>query len=146
MLTDLRFVFRQLAKAPGFTATVIVTLALGIAATTAIFSVVHAVLLRPLPYSDADQLVRLSEHHPGATAPFRGVWLSNLTYFSWHGAARTIGPIAVYGRGTSTVGDTDPQRLPGASASPELFEVLRVQPLRGNEGNRVCHAPTIGLW
>src|ERR1700731_607587 len=59
---DLRFAFRQLLKAPGFTVTVVLTLALGIGATTAIFSLVEGILLRPLPFSDPDRLVLLGDH------------------------------------------------------------------------------------
>jgi predicted permease len=109
----------------------IVTLALGIAATTALFSVIYGVLLRPLPFPESHRLVRLSEFHTGATAPFRGAWLSNQTYFAWMEQARTIGPIAIFGDGTYTVGELSPQRLAGASASPELFDVLQVPPALG---------------
>src|ERR1700728_2661338 len=59
---DLRFAFRQLWKAPGFTLTVVLTLALGIGATTAIFSLVEGILLSPLPFSDPDRLVLLGDH------------------------------------------------------------------------------------
>src|SRR5215510_14408928 len=59
---DLRFAFRQLRKSPGFTLTVVLTLALGIGATTAIFSLVEGILLRPLPFRDADRLVRVGDH------------------------------------------------------------------------------------
>src|ERR1700681_1571689 len=59
---NVRFAFRQLRKAPGFTLTVVLTLALGIGATTAIFSLVEGVLLRPLPFKDAERLVALGDH------------------------------------------------------------------------------------
>jgi hypothetical protein len=67
---DLRFAFRQLRKAPGFSLTVVLTLALGIGATTAIFSLVEGILLRPLPFSDPDRLVLLGDHlGDGASTP-----------------------------------------------------------------------------
>ena len=138
----------------GFAFGAILTLALGIAATTAIFSIVHGVLLRPLPYPEPDRLVRVSEFHPGAVAPFRGVWLSNLTYFAWQDEARTIGPIATFGRGTYTVGETNPQRIVGSAASPELFDVLRVRPALGRfftpddvvKGAAPAVVLSAGLW
>ena len=66
---DLRFAFRQLRKAPGFTLTVVLTLALGIGATTAIFSLVEGILLRPLPFSNPDRLVLLGDHLGSVQAP-----------------------------------------------------------------------------
>ena len=62
LLQDLHFAFRQLRKTPGFTLTVILTLALGIGATTAIFSLVEGILLRPLPFSDPERLVLVGDH------------------------------------------------------------------------------------
>ena len=78
----------------GFTTAGLLTLALGIGATTAVFSVVYGVLLRPLPYPAADRLVRLSEEHPGAVSPLRAPMLSNLTYYAWSAAPRTIDQFA----------------------------------------------------
>ena len=80
-MQDLRFALRQLLKNPGFTAVAVLTLALGIGATTAIFSVVHAVLLQPLPYPEPDRLVRIHE-----TIPVRGVErvpVSVANYLDW---------------------------------------------------------------
>lgn len=120
MAQDLRLAVRSLLVHRGFAAGAIVTLALGVGASTAMFSIVHGVLLRPLPYPAADRLVRLSEFHPGATAPFGGAWLSNLTYHAWERAAQTIGPIATYRTHAYTVGIDDPVRLDGAQRRSQL--------------------------
>jgi putative ABC transport system permease protein len=138
----------------GFAFGAIGTLGLGIAAATVMFSVVYGVLLRPLPHPAADQLVRLYELHPGAVAPFRGAWLSNLTYLAWVDGARTIGPIATFSSGAHTVGEIDPQRLVGAEVSPVLFDVLAARPALGrffNEDDvREGAAPVVvvsdGMW
>ena len=71
-MNDLKFAFRQLLKNPGFTAVAVLTLALGIAANTAIFSFVNAILLQPLPYKDADRLVMIYENYPA------NGWFKNL--------------------------------------------------------------------
>jgi len=79
LLRDVRYALVMMSRNTAFTATALATLALGIGATTAVFSVVYGVLLRPLPYPDGDRLVRLSEEHPGAVSPLRQAMLSNLT-------------------------------------------------------------------
>ena len=77
-------------RAPGFAATAVITLALGVGATTAVFSVVHGVLLRPLPYAAPDRLVRLWEEYPGGVSPAGNRWLSRSTYAVWRENARTL--------------------------------------------------------
>src|SRR4051812_11813203 len=71
LLHDVAYAFTVLRRNKGFAATALLTLALGIGATTAVFSVVYGVLMRPLPSPAADRLVRLSEEHPGAVSPLR---------------------------------------------------------------------------
>src|SRR5438093_6979856 len=93
---DVRYALVMMRRNKGFTTAGLLTLALGIGATTAVFSIVYGVLLRPLPYRDADRLVRLSEEHPGANSPLRVAMLSNLTYHVWRSASATIEQLAGY--------------------------------------------------
>src|SRR5712672_491529 len=132
VLQDLRFAFRLFRKAPSFSVSAILTLALGIGATTAVFSVVYGVLLRPLPYPAADRLVRLSEEHPGAVSPLRAPMLSNLTYYAWSASPRTIGQFAGYRSSAYTITrDGDSSRLEGADITPSLFAMLGETPALG---------------
>jgi putative ABC transport system permease protein len=111
------------------TAAALVTLALGIGATTALFSVVHGVLLEPLPYPHADRLVTVAEQRgfPGPAAT-----TNNYTFHAWRDAPKTIDGLAAYRSGTFTVtGGAEPERISGAAVSPELFEMLGVQPALG---------------
>ena len=92
MLQDLRFAIRQIAKSPGFAVTAVLTLALGIGANTAVFSVVNAVLLRALPYPDANRLLLLWSSAPSQGLPMFGsspadyrVWRSDNHSFDRHG-------------------------------------------------------------
>jgi putative ABC transport system permease protein len=81
---DVRYASRALWRNPGFTAAALVTPALGIGAATIVFSAVHGVLLRPLPYPSAERLVRVWEEHPGAAGAILGNrWISNRTYYAW---------------------------------------------------------------
>jgi putative ABC transport system permease protein len=131
MWSDLRHAIRALARQPAFTATALLTLALGIGATTAIFSVVRGVLLRPLPYANPEELVQLSEEHPGGTRVMNVPWLSNVTADAWRRTATTLQAMATHSDGMATVGDTYPERLRDAVVSPSLFPLLRVTPGAG---------------
>jgi putative ABC transport system permease protein len=129
---DARYALTMMRKNPGFTAAGLLTLALGIGATTAVFSVVYGVLLRPLPYRDPGRLVRLSEEHPGAVSPLRAPMLSNLTYYAWSAAPRTVEEFAGYRSTAYTVtAGGESTRLEGADVTPSLFTLLGETPARG---------------
>ncbi len=128
---DVRQTLRWMGRQKGFTAAASLTLALGIGATTAIFSVLWGVLLEPLPYAEPDRLVSLSEEHPGANAPLVWACLSDVTLEGWTPGMRTLEGVAAYSDEVFTVGRENPVRLPGASVSPSLFALLRVPPAVG---------------
>ena len=95
-MNDLRFALRSLLKSPGFTAAAVVTLGLGIGATTAIFSVLNGVLLRPLPYPEPDRLVRIWASRPDRNLPFFSV--SPLDYRDWRAQARSFEALGAFDR------------------------------------------------
>src|SRR6266850_6609936 len=129
---DVRYTLVMMRRNAGFTSAALVTLALGIGATTAVFSVVYGVLLRPLPYADPSRLVRLSEEHTGANSPLRAPMLSNLTYHAWSAAARTVDQFAAYRASAYTVTrDGESVRLEGADVTPSLFSMLGETPAIG---------------
>jgi predicted branched-subunit amino acid permease len=101
-MNDLRFACRQLLKNPGFTAVAVLTLALGIGANTTIFSVVNAVLLRPLPYPDADQLVQLRMDWSGSP----GSEISSSTLVEVRAQSLSLARIAAYTGGDMTLTGT----------------------------------------
>jgi len=129
VIKNLRIALRQLRKAPGFTLTVVLTLALGIGATTAIFSLVEGILLRPLPFKDADRLVFLGDHlgnrltTPGVTA--REIE----TYAIASHAFSSMGAYA--GAGYEISGGATPEQVPAARLNASLFTTLGVQPILG---------------
>jgi len=121
---------------PGFTAVAVTTLAIGIGATTAIFSVVSATLLRPLPFRDAERLVRIVEHVPGdetpSGAPARTSGMNQDAFLWWRDHAATLSGMAAYLTTSMTVSMTaDTIRLSAAQVSPSLFGLLGAQPLAG---------------
>lgn len=128
-----RFSFRQLRKSPSFAIAAIVTLALGIGATTAIFSLVNAVLLKPLPYPQADRLmsIKQEDHSSGAAIPTS---LSYPDYFDWRARNRTFSGLASYtGANMTLTGVGEAQRVGAYQVSSNLFQVLGVVPMLGRE-------------
>ena len=125
---DLRFAFRQLYKTPGFTLTVIATLALGIGATTAIFSLVEGVLLRPLPFRDADRLVLLGDHLGGA-----GAWGSRPARLGHIRRRRRLFLrwARIPGAAYELSGSATPEVVQAARLTAGVFPTLGVEPALG---------------
>jgi len=127
---DLRYALRMLVKNPAFTAVAVVTLALGIGANTAIFSVVNAVLLRPLPFREPNQLVRVYSEFP--TMQLRKFWLSPPELLDIQKEAKSWEAIGAWAPGGQNVGtSSEPLRVTSASVTRGLLETLGVQPLLG---------------
>ena len=128
-------VFRQLAKSPAFTIAAVVVLALGIGINTAIFSVVEAALLRPLPFPDPDRLVRLYEAYDQPDVRANTLNLSDLTLQQWREQGRDIFTGVAAATGTSlTLGNTTgeaPRYLPAARVTADFFTVLGLAPALG---------------
>ncbi len=126
---DLRQAFRSLRRTPVITATAVLTLALGVGASTAVFSAVHAVLLRPLPYPEPDALVELFEEDLNAGSPIR---VSALNYLSWAERSQRFDAIGAFRNADVTLtGDRDPELVTGSVVTVSLFRVLRVSPIVG---------------
>ena len=127
---DLSYAWRALQRTPVVTATTILTLALGVGASTAVFSVVHAVLLRPLPYPESDRLVELFESNITGGVPSMRV--SALNYLSWAERSTSFEMIAAFrSTGRTLTGQGDPELLSGSLVTASLFRVMRVTPVVG---------------
>ena len=128
MLTDLRFALRMLVKTPAFSILAVLTLALAIGANSAVFSVINAVLLRPLPYQNPEQLVRVFGTQPQlATAP-----TSPGNFIEWREQNQVFERIATFvGQGFNLVEGDRPERVRGSRVSADLFQLLGVQPAIG---------------
>ena len=133
--TDLRLVFRRLRKSPGFAATVILTLAIGIGANAAVFSVLNSVLFKPLPYPDAEQLVAVHLIAPGAAglADFStGLRLSPSMYFTFAEQNRTFQSLGVWSTGTANVTGVDqPHEVHTALITDGVLQALSEPPVLG---------------
>jgi len=132
MINDLRYAFRTLVKSPGFTSVVVLSLALGIAANSTMFSVINAVLLRPLKFREPDRLVALYEFNLEQTRSMRNPALSS--FLEWRGSTTSFEQmeLAVGGLEFFTVsGSGQPERLRAQFISPDLFALLGVGPTVG---------------
>lgn len=127
-IRDVRFSIRQLLKTPGFSVVAILTLALGIGASSAIFSVVNGVLLRPLPYPEPDALVRVHEVVP----QYGRFSVAPANFLDWRQQSKSFERIAAYSSTSGTLTwDDGPERVQGASVSWDLFDLLKVRPALG---------------
>jgi putative ABC transport system permease protein len=130
LVQDVRYALRTLRKAPGFTSVAVLTLALGIGANTAIFSVVDGVLLRPLPYRDPARLIALNE-----TTPKVGmVSVSYPDFLDWRAQSRSFSEMAaVYGVGFNLAGINQPENISGEAVSTNFLSLLGVRPVLGRD-------------
>jgi predicted permease len=140
-LQDVRYAVRLLLRSPGFTCVAALTLALGIGANTAIFSVVHGVLVKPLPYADPDSLVRLFEESPPETPEFP---LSPGTFIEFRSHSRAFASLAAHERSDLQLGGDRPEQLRGMRVTAGFFELLGYRPHLGREFTREDEAPDAG--
>src|SRR5215204_640790 len=120
---DIRFGARSLRRNPAFAAIAILTLALGIGANAAIFSVVNTVLLRPLPWSDPDRAVMIWSKWTA----FDKTWVATGEVVDYRRRAQTLSEVAAWGEGqVNLTGDGDPERVSAASVTANLFSTLGV--------------------
>jgi predicted permease len=128
---DLRFAVRSFVRRPTFTFAAVVTLALGIGATTAIFSVVYSVLIKPLPYPNADELVSVSHAAPGANIT-GDLGEDPAMYFTYRDENRTFASIGLWQQGAMTLTDRgEPERVSALAVTDGTLQALGVQPTRG---------------
>lgn len=152
LLQDMRYAMRQLRRNPSFTAVVVLILALGIGANTGIFSVVHDVLLKPLPYKDPDRLVMVWEQNP-----HRG-WFENIVsaanFLDGQKQNHVFTDIAAFEVSSfNLTGDNKPEELSGEHVTTNLLSVRGVQPLQGRlfvpdeeKRGRGAAIVSYGLW
>jgi putative ABC transport system permease protein len=156
LLTDLKHGLRVLLKNPGFTAAAIIVLALGIGANTAIFSVVNAVLLRPLPFRDPARLVQIWHVPPAKSFPGMTEFaVSAANFIDWQQQNDVFDEMAIYtGSSLNLTGREQPEALRGAAVSADFFSTLQVQPMLGRtftpdqdqQGHNHAVILSCGLW
>jgi predicted permease len=129
-IQDVHYALRLLRRAPGFAMTVIATLGLAIGANTAVFSVVNAVLITPLPIERVDEVVRVYAVNPDQTQQRFGV--SHADYLDWQRNTKSFSGISLFGSTVLTLTDEgDPERITGLVVTPNFFDVLGTQPALG---------------
>ncbi|MGC1789633.1 MAG: ABC transporter permease [Terriglobales bacterium] len=151
LFQDLRYAWRQLHKSPGFTAVAVITLALGIGATTAVFSVVDQVLLHPLPYPDSDRIVTVTQTFQGISTHDA----SPANYLDWVAQNQVFTEMAASRgwQGSLSVGDR-PERVKGTMTTPSFFPLFGINPILGRglaasdaqPGNDHVVVLGYGLW
>ena len=126
---DLTHAFRALRRRPGFTVLIALTLALGIGANTAIFTVISSVLLKPLPYRDAEQVVMVWSRW----VAFDKTWVSPAEFRDYRQQSRTMEQIAAWSTdfNVSLTGDFEPVSLPATAITADLFDVFGLEPVAG---------------
>jgi putative ABC transport system permease protein len=130
LLNDLRYTLRMLRKSPLFTIAVVTTVALGIGANTAIFSVVNAVMLKPLPYEQPDRLVWIAEKNDKLKLPTFAA--SVLNYLSWKEQSHAFEPMGAFSFATfNLTGTGDPEQLTGGTVTPSLLPLLGIKTVLG---------------
>jgi putative ABC transport system permease protein len=132
-IQDFKYAVRVLLKSPGFAVVSIVVLALGIGANTAIFSVVNAVLLRPLPFEDPERLVQIWHVPPAKSFPGMTQFaVSAANYLDWRSQNHVFEQTAIYtGASYNLTGKGVPVSVPAATVEPSFFSVLRIRPIHG---------------
>src|SRR5579859_3841862 len=142
LLRDLRYAVRQLRNSPGFTITVILTLALGVGATTAIFSCVYGLLLKSLPFQDEQRIIAISQINPNVKA---GTEATYPDYIDWRTQQTSFSQVAAYSNNKSNtvslLSGGHPAQLNRVLASGNFFSLLGVSPLAGRLFDQQDDAP-----
>src|SRR5689334_17330436 len=155
LLRDVKYSLRRLQQSPAFTLVVILTLALGIGANTAIFSVVNAVLLRPFAYREPDRLVNITHFYNSAQLNFLEAPVSNIGFRDYRDKTKSFESVAVEtGWNPNLTGTGDPERVNGARVSGDYFKTLGVAPQLGRvfgrdedeEGKNQVIVLSDGMW
>ena len=150
---DIRFAFRMMLRAPGFTTTVVLTIAIAIAANATIFTVVNAVMIKPLPFPQPDRILQIAEKNDKLNLPTFGS--SVLNYVSWREQAHSFQDMAGVGFANFTLtSQGDPEQLTGNLISPSFMRVLGVEPFYGRAFTADDELPGVspvaivaeGLW